>query len=173
MPKKPYRIKLDEKAKLLGMSTDKNWALLANYSDKSLLRNVAAFEISRIVDMKWTPKSVSVEFYLNGTYQGVYCLTEQVRVSSERLDLDLVTDQDISGEALTGDYFMELDFHFDEGARFKTDLKELPMMFKDPEEPTAEQFEYVKNFYNTAETVLYSENFKDAEDGYRKYIDVE
>ena len=173
MPKKPYRIKLDEKAKLLGMSTDKNWALLANYSDKSLLRNVTAFEISRIVDMKWTPKSVSVEFYLNGTYQGVYCLTEQVRVSSERLDLDLVTDQDISGEALTGDYFMELDFHFDEGARFKTDLKELPMMFKDPEEPTAEQFEYVKNFYNTAETVLYSENFKDAENGYRKYIDVE
>lgn len=173
MPKKPYRIKLDSKAKLLGMSTDKDWALLANYADKTLLRNITAFEISRIVDMKWTPKSVSVELYLNGEYKGVYCLTEHVKVSSERLDIDLVDETDISGEALTGDYFMELDFHFDEGARFKTDLKELPMMFKDPDEPTTEQFEYVKNFYNTAESVLYSDNFKDVENGYRKYIDIE
>ena len=173
MPKKPYRIKLDEKAKLLGMSTDKDWALLANYADKTLLRNVTAFEISRIVDMKWTPKSVSVELYLNGEYQGVYCLTEHVKVSSERLDIDLVDETDISGEALKGDYFMELDFHFDEGARFKTDLKELPMMFKDPDEPTPEQFEYVKNYYNTAEAVLYSDYFLDSETGYRNYIDVE
>lgn len=173
MPKKPYRIKLDEKAKLLGMSTDKDWALLANYADKTLLRNVTAFEISRIVDMKWTPKSVSVELYLNGEYQGVYCLTEHVKVSSERLDIDLVDETDISGEALKGDYFMELDFHFDEGARFKTDLKELPMMFKDPDEPTPEQFDYVKNYYNTAEAVLYSDYFLDSETGYRNYIDVE
>src|SRR5690606_10501052 len=39
MPKKPYRIKMDEKAPLLGMPADKSWVLMANYGDQSLLRN--------------------------------------------------------------------------------------------------------------------------------------
>lgn len=173
MPKKPYRIKLDKKASLLGLSPDKDWALLANYTDKTLLRNITAFEISRIVGMEWTPTSLSVDFYLNGTYQGVYCLTEHVKVAKDRLDLNLVTPSDNSGEALTGDYFLELDFHADEENLFKTKLEELPIMFKDPEDPTSEQFKYVEDFFNTAESVLYSENFKDPENGYKKYIDME
>lgn len=173
MPKKPYKIKLEEKARLLGMSKDKEWALLANYSDKSLQRNLTAFEISRITEMNWTPKSISVEFYLNGSYQGVYTLTEQVKVSSERVDIDLVEDTDNSGEALTGGYFIELDFHFDEGERFKTDLKQLPLMFKDPDEPTRQQLAYVKNFFNSAEKVLYSDDFTNPETGYTRYIDME
>ena len=172
-PKKPYRIKLEKKERLLGMSNDRNWALLANHFDKSLLRNIVAFEISNIVDMSWTPKSVSVDYYMNGTYRGVYTLTEHVRVADERLDLDLVSENDNSGEALTGDYFLELDFHFDEPSKFRTSTMNLPIMFKDPDEPTPNQFEYVQNYFNTADSVLYSENFKDAAEGYRKYIDVE
>jgi hypothetical protein len=42
MPKKPYKIKLDSKSALLGMPAQKNWVLLANYDDKSLLRNAAS-----------------------------------------------------------------------------------------------------------------------------------
>lgn len=173
MPKKPYRIKLDNKASLLGMNSHKDWVLLADYFDKTLLRNITAFELSRIAEMSWTPTSISVEFYLNGEYQGVYTLTEQVKVSEVRFDIDLVKPTDISGEALTGDYFLELDFHYDEPYKFKTDGQKLPIMFKDPEEPTSEQFKYVKDYFNNAETVLYSDNFEHQEEGYRKYIDVE
>lgn len=173
MDKKPYRIKLDESASLLGMGKDKNWALLANHTDKTLLRNITAFEIAEIAEMSWTPSSYSVDLYLNDAYQGVYALTEHVKVSDERLDIELVTPSDNSGEALTGGYFLELDFHFDEPYKFKTAMKELPIMFKDPDEPTPAQFEFVENYFNTAEAVLYGDNFKDPEDGYRKYIDVE
>jgi spore coat protein CotH len=172
VPKKPYRIKLDEKSSLLSMSTDKNWALLANFYDKTLLRNLTAFEISKIVEMPWTPKSVSVDYYMNGTYRGVYTLTEHVRVSDERVNLNIVSQNDNSGDAVTGDYFLELDFHYDEPYRFRTNKKNLPIMFKDPEEPTTNQFNYVENFFNMAEEVLYSENFTDPVEGYRKYIDV-
>lgn len=172
-PKKPYRIKLDSKASLLGMNSHKDWVLLADYFDKTLLRNITAFEISRIAEISWTPTAISVEFYLNGKYQGVYTLTEQVKVSEERFDIDLVSSSDNSGEALTGGYFLELDFHFDEPYRFKTDGQKLPIMFKDPEKPTAEQFAYVRDFFNNAERVLYSDNFKNQEEGYRKYIDIE
>lgn len=173
MSKKPYRIKLNSKASLLGMSNDRDWALLANYFDKTLLRNITAFEIAKIAEMNWTPTSNSVDFYLNGTYQGVYSLTEHVKVSKERLDMELVKSSDNAGEALTGDYFLELDFHYDEPQKFKTDLKQLPIMFKDPEEPTNAQFNFVKDYFNKAEQVLYSDNFKHPENGYRKYIDVE
>ena len=173
MPKKPYRVKLDSKASLLGMSNDRDWALLANYFDKTLLRNITAFEIAKIAEMDWTPTSISVDFYLNGTYQGVYSLTEHVKVSEERLDMELVKSSDNTGEALTGDYFLELDFHYDEPHEFRTDMKQLPIMFKDPDEPTNEQFNFVKDYFNKAEQVLYSDNFKHPENGYRKYIDVE
>lgn len=172
MPKKPYRINLDSKASLLGMSADKDWALLANYTDKTLLRNITAFEIARIVDFGWVPTSVSVDLYLNDEYQGVYTLTEHVKVSEERVKMQLVTPSDNSGEALTGDYFLELDFHYDEPYKFKTDIKELPILFKDPDEPTLQQYDYVKNFFNNAEHNLYSENFRDPQNGYRKFIDV-
>lgn len=172
VPKKPYRIKLEKKNSLLGMSNDKNWALLANYFDKTLLRNITAFEISRIADMKWTPKSVSVDYYMNGTYRRVYSLTEHVRVSSERIDMEIVSPDDNSGEALTGGYLLELDFHYDEPYKFKTKNKKLPIMFKDPEEPTTPQFNYVQNYFNTAEEVLYSDAYTNPTEGYRKYIDV-
>ncbi len=173
MPKKPYRLNLDSKASLLGMSADKDWALLANYLDKTLLRNIAALQIARAAGMSWTPGSVSVDLYLNGIYQGVYGLTEHVKVSEKRVNMDLVKASDNSGEALTGGYFLELDFHYDEPYKFKTDIKRLPIMFKDPDEPTPQQYDYVKGFFNTAESALYSPNFKDPQNGYRKYIDIE
>ncbi|MDY9918564.1 MAG: CotH kinase family protein [Proteiniphilum sp.] len=179
MDKKPYRVKLDNKVSLLGMSNDKDWALLANHTDKTLLRNITAFEIAKIAEMSWTPASISVDFYLNGTYQGVYALTEHVKVSKERLDMELVGDSDNEGEALTGGYFLELDFHYDEPKKFRTNkiypkLNDgLPIMFKDPDNPTDAQFDYVRDYFNTAERVLYSDNFRDPENGYRKYIDVE
>ena len=172
-PKKPYRIKMDEKASILGLGADKNYAMLANYFDKTLLRNLTAFEMSRIAGIDWTPGSISVDFYLNGAYKGVYTITEHVKVSKERVNLDLVGKNDNEGEALTGDYFLELDFHFDEPYKFKTDKESLPIMFKDPEEPTTAQYNYVKDFFNKAEQVLYSDDFLDPEEGYRKYIDME
>lgn len=173
MPKKPYKIKLDNKAQLLGMSTDKEWALLANYSDRSLLRNTTAFEISRIAGMDWTPRSRNVELYLNGTYLGVYQLTEHVKVSKERCNLNLVEEDATELEDLMADYLMELDFHFDASHQFHTEIASLPLMFKDPETPNHEQFEYVQNAFNRAEAALYGTNFLDPEMGYRNYIDVE
>ncbi|MDR1743759.1 MAG: CotH kinase family protein [Dysgonamonadaceae bacterium] len=167
MPKKPYRMKLDSKASILGLPSDKDWALLANYTDKTLLRNITAFEMARIAGMSWTPASYSIDFYKNNVYQGVYSFTEHVKVAKDRLNMDLVGSSDVAGN-----YFLELDFHYDEPYKFKTDKKELPMMFKDPDTPNDAQFNYVKDFFNTAEQTLYSDNFTDATNGYRKYIDV-
>jgi hypothetical protein len=56
MPNKGYRIKLDSAAAVLDMPAHKDWVLLANYADKSLMRNAVAMELSRLAGFAWTPR---------------------------------------------------------------------------------------------------------------------
>jgi hypothetical protein len=171
MPKKAYKLKLTEKSRLLGMSNDKEWALLANYADKTLLRNATAFAMSEVLGMGWTPRFRPVEVELNGDFLGQYMLTEHVKVSGERIDIDLVTEEDNSGEALTGGYFFEIDERMGEVSNFWTS-QGLPINFKDPEEPTEAQFNYVRDYFNAAEAALYGDSFTDPATGYANYIDL-
>lgn len=157
MPKKPYKIKLDSKAKLFDMSNDKEWCLLANYCDKSLMRNLTAMELSRRLGFSWTPKMVSVEVYLNGRYDGVYAFCEHKKVSSERVNIN------IDG----GDMYFEIESNQDEIACWWTEHS-CPMMFSEPSEPTAEQFEEAKAFFKGFEDNLWAKNFNVV---YDKYID--
>ena len=86
LPKKPYRIKLDKKTDLFGMGSNKNWVLLANYIDESLLRNTTAFQVadqSGLTDVK----SVWADVVLNGEYIGNYQLCEQIRIDEGRVDI--------------------------------------------------------------------------------------
>lgn len=170
-PKKPWKIKLDEKASLLGMPADKEWALLANYSDRTLVRNIVAMRLSEICGFSWTPRMRSVEVYLNGGYQGVYTLCEHKKVSSDRVDIDLVGEADNEGEAVTGGYYFEIEEQQDETTCWLTSM-EVPMMFSDPEEPTARQLEYVKNLFESFEQTLLAKDWSE-ETGYPAYIDVD
>lgn len=87
--KRPYKIKLDDKKSLLGMTEAKRWVLLANYADESLLRNTVSFEVARTFDsFRFVPHAIPVNVYMNGIYQGVYTMCEQLEVKSSRLAID-------------------------------------------------------------------------------------
>lgn len=172
MPKKPYKIKFDDKISIFGLGEDKEWVLLANYADKTLLRNVVAMRLSEIVGMPWTLAMLPVEVYLNDEYLGCYTFSEHKKVSKHRVDLDIVGEGDNSGDAVTGGYYFEIEQQMDETTCFYSPACHLPMMFSDPEEPTSEQFEYVKNYFMEAETQLMNKNF-DPETGWQKHIDIE
>ena len=112
--KKPYSFRpLDKpledggekkKVKILGMGKDNNWALLAPYADKSMMRDLLAFEVSRPW-MEYTPQGRFCELFLDGTYYGVYILTEVVSKGKHRLDLP---DPGEQGDSITGGYIMEV-----------------------------------------------------------------
>ena len=123
MPKKPYRIKLDEKTDLFGSPGDKDWILLANYSDKTLLRNIMAMEISRVCGMSWTPRMLSVEVYLNGKYIGVYTFCDHKEVAKDRVNIEVASETE-----LEGGYYLELEEAMDEPVCFKT-VWDSPVMF--------------------------------------------
>lgn len=146
MPKKPYRIKLEDHTKLFGTKGNKDWALLANYSDKTLLRNIVAMEISRLCGLPWTPHMRTVELYINNEYKGSYVLCQHKEVAKEKVDIDVEK----------GDMYLEVDTTQDELVCFESPRWLVPFMFKDPEQPTATQVADFKAYVNRIEDALYA-----------------
>lgn len=162
-PKKPYKLKFEFKHSILGSpSTDRKWTLINNYGDKTLMRNILAFEVSRRVGMTYTPFCTPVDVILNGEYQGCYQLCDQVEVGTGRV------------EAKDG-YLVEIDaYAYSEKKYFYSD-KGIPVTVKypDSDEITDQQFNYIKNFFGKWETAMFGSSYKDPSSGYRKYMDVD
>lgn len=87
LAKRPFKLRLEAKAKLLGMSASRHWVLLANAIDASLLRNQLAYELSEALGAPSYIESRQVTLIYNGEYCGVYELCEQVRVEEGRVDV--------------------------------------------------------------------------------------
>ncbi len=185
-PKKPYLIKLDEKASVLGMPKHKRWILLANFMDRTMMRNLVSMKVASMTGLAWSPRCQSVEVVMNDKHIGNYLLIEQVRVDKNRLNITEMKPEDNSGEALTGGYLLELDFHYDNLVQWKDPHGQtaqwiggtnqgIPFGIKSPdeEEVTPQQVQYIKDYiYEVAET-LYGSDFKDPDNGYAKYLDVD
>lgn len=87
--KKPYKIKFDTKQNLFEYGKAKDWVLLADYIDGSLIRNMLAYKVAiQFSELGSTPNCQSVEVYLNGEYRGVYLLCEQVEVNEHRVEIE-------------------------------------------------------------------------------------
>jgi hypothetical protein len=166
MPKKPYRLNLTSKAPLLGMLSSTNWNLLANFDDKTMLRNDVAMQMSRTFDMFWTPNMKFVEVYLNGAYQGTYDFSETIEVSKARLNIGSIDDTDTSGTDLTGGYLAEIDHYLDATFGFQSTV-DLPIGLEDPDPPLAVQAQYFQTNMLAAETSMYASNFTDPSTGWR------
>lgn len=107
--KKAYRIKLKKPGnELLGMPEARNWALLANYSDKSGLRNAVAFCLGKQMNLRYAQPSRFVEFYLNGDYQGVYQLTPHTEAHENRVNIGPVWPEEDEFNPEAG-YLVEMD----------------------------------------------------------------
>lgn len=141
---------------------NRDWALLANYSDKSLLRNQLAMKVSEICGMSWTPKIFNVDVFLNDEYIGSYDFTEHKEVSKHRVSID----------TSVGDCYLEIEAKKDKPVCFDTRMK-IPIMFSDPEQPSAALKEEIIRYFSDFETALSSPYFSDPIKGYRSFVDIE
>jgi len=113
--KKPYKIKFDAKQKVFGMPKNKHWVLLAGADDwLGYLRNPVGFMISKALGLRWTPGLVPVELVLNGNYQGLYFLTEHVRVDKNRVNIQEQEDLCTNADSITGGWMVEIDNYWSE-----------------------------------------------------------
>ena len=172
-PKKPYAIKLSKKAEILGMKEHKSWVLLANWMDRTLIRNDVAFQIAKQTGLDWTPNGKFVEVIMNGTHIGNYYLCEQIKVDENRLNITKMKATDLAGDAITGGYLMELDTYYDEVNKFKPTISNLPYMFKEPDEEVLQpaQLEYFQNYINEMEEKLYADDWLSNRE-YADYMDL-
>jgi len=187
--KKPYSFRpldkpLEEggtkkKVNILGMGKDNNWALLAPYADKSMMRDLLAFEISRPW-MEYTPQGRYCELILDGIYYGVYILSEVVSDGKHRLDLPNPGD---SGDDLTGGYIMEVDraegvtyvsrYHpvSSNGTPYNNCYIYFQYKSPDYEELNSEQVKYIEGRIDQMESALW--NYRPSGQAtYEQYLDV-
>lgn len=156
-PKKPYRLKLDSKAPLLGLSAEKDWVLLANYLDGTHMLNAIAMKTGKLLDIPYANNIIPVELTLNGEYKGLYMFTEQVEVESNRVN------------AGDGGVLLELDTNFDEPWQFKSASYDLPVMVKYPDLTSEDELEPIRLQFEQMEALVAAPDFPD--NNYLDYID--
>ncbi|MBR4808804.1 MAG: CotH kinase family protein [Bacteroidales bacterium] len=151
MPKKPYTFKLSSKEDLIGVGAKgKRWVLLANWMDRTLLRNDVSFEIARRTRLEWTPSGEFVELFLNGTHLGNYWLGEQIKTGKGRLDADYLIEMDTYYDA-TWRFYSSL------GYRVNQNAWGMPIGVKEPDEDemTDDIFNTIKGLVAGVENAIY------------------
>lgn len=88
MPKKPYRLSFDAPVDLFGNGSATDWTLIANYTDQSLSRDLYAYSIGDCIGSSFTTSTQCVNLYLNGTYQGLYLVCEQIEIGDGRVEIE-------------------------------------------------------------------------------------
>jgi len=164
-PKKPYRLKFDEKVSMLDMHKDKSWVLIPNYNDKSMIRNSLAFYMSNISNLDYTPESHFIELIFNGKYKGTYQLCEKLKISGHRVDV--------------GDdgFLVEIDSRApgeSDSRYFQVSHLENVVNIKDPEvQYNDANYRYIKDYVVKADQALFSSNFTDPKVGWQAYLDMD
>jgi hypothetical protein len=162
-PKKPYKIKFSQAESPFGFAQEKDWVLLADYTDKSLLRTPYMSEISKAVGLKYTVNYKHIELFLNDEYLGTYLLTDQVEKSKSRIIID------------NSGFIIEDDTYFyNEPYYFKTVLNGCNYTFKYPDVSTKdESASFIEDYMNNLEAQLavLVENPSDL--GYMDFIDID
>lgn len=165
--KKPYRIRFDKKTSVLGMSASKNWVLLSNYLDRSLIQNYVALEMGKVMtNIPYHSTQYPVDVFVNGSYRGVYTFGEQLEAKKERIPLEE------SYEEVDTDYLLEVG-GYDEGDEYLRDyfhagtLLYIAVKHPESDQLTREQLDYLISYVQAADEAVRNLS------GYEDYIDVD
>ncbi|MCR4836313.1 MAG: CotH kinase family protein [Bacteroidaceae bacterium] len=164
--KKPYRIRFAEAVEFLGpeYANARNWTLMANTYDKTLMRNGLTSELSEFCGMEFNVAHKYVDVTLNGEYIGTYHISDHPEVGEKRVEVPLgTTGTDVS-------YFLECD-GYAEHNYFNTTTKKVPIRIHYPMSLTSAQKTYATNLVNKFESTLFGKDFADPEKGYRALVD--
>ncbi len=159
--KKPYKIKFEEPVSVLGMESGKTWVLLANFADKSLIRNYVALECAKVLDnMDCYATQYPVDVYINGEYAGIYTLGQQVEVGQDRLYI-----QEDAGNVNTG-FLLELGVSHESGHPVFSSSILRSIGVLEPANADEQTLTYIQNYINV------TDNAVKLMDHYENYIDV-
>jgi hypothetical protein len=187
-PKKSYSFETQDSlgennnVPLLDLPVENDWILYGPYSDKTLIKNVLTYRLTR--DMgRYATRTKFCELFINDEYRGLYVLMEKIKQDKNRVDISKLNVDDISGDQLTGGYILRID---------KLDPNDYPSWISMPsgglqggEEPITFQYfdpggfdlqdvqrVYIRNWIEEFERVLNSQEYLDPVIGFKAYIDI-
>ena len=168
-PKKSYTLKFEYKQDFLGLGKHKSFALIANYFDKTLLRNVSAYSLAKKVftKMSWAPSAKTVHLFIDGVYQGLYSAVESVKIAKNRVNIPDISDfvpiqettQDMTAFDKYG-FILEVNDRLDEDFNFRSN-KGVPFSLKEPDgsDLTPKICNKIEEKTNQIEAEVYAGNF--------------
>jgi hypothetical protein len=171
----------DKHVSILGFAPESDWVLQGMYSDKSLMRNVLAYQWSNEMG-QWAAHTRFIELFLHennsdvtmSDYIGVYVFMEKIKIGPNRVDITKLGPGDNVEPEVSGGYIIAKDKVDPEDQMFSTG-RGLSLVFKDPSGPdlTQAQKDWIRDYTNEFEAVLYGGSFADPGSGYARYIDVD
>lgn len=184
-PQKQYSIETrdvlgeDSTVVLLGMPKESDWILYAPYTDKTCLRNALSYHLSNEMG-RYAVRTRFCEVVLNGSYVGIYSLTENIKRDSNRVDISKLTENDTIGDDLTGGYIVKVDkvdgpswnsIYPPDQTNPATNTIKYQMVYPKSDDILAVQQNYIKLSIDSFETALASTTFTNPITGWRKYAD--
>ncbi len=165
LAKKPYKLKFTKKTEIMGMPKHKHFALLAHYGNYNAWGGFAiGFELSRLLELGWTPQWQPVELVLNDSYEGLYFLVESVKIDKNRLDIYEQPEENTDPETIPYGWLVEIDNTLDE---FQIQVpyletRNLKVTHHSPEILSDQQREWLTNeFTSIIETITNPETAED------------
>lgn len=191
-PKKSYGVEtwdaegMDINVSLLGMPSEEDWILYGPYSDKTLIRNMLIYDLSRDMN-RYASRTKLVELNINSLYVGVYVFMEKLKRNEQRINISRLKPEENVGEDLTGGYIIKIDKNDKEGytpqnsfesayppsnATMEQKIRFL-YEYPDADEITMAQRDYISTYIANFESALAADNFADPVNGYAAHIDVD
>ncbi len=160
---------------LLGMPEENDWVLHGPYSDKTLMRNGLTFHLGNQMG-RWAPRTIFCELYINDDYRGVYLLMEKIKRDNNRVDISKLNPDEITGLDLTGGYILSIDrvdnYWISPYPGMYGGVIKINYIYPDYSDMPYQQKQYIKNYVTSFENALGGKHFRDPDQGYRAYADV-
>ena len=184
-PQQPYSVETrdstgaNKDVSILGMPEENDWILLSNFNDRSLVRNTLPHHFFTQMG-NYSPATRHCEVMIDSAYKGIYVLTEKIKRDKNRVNISKLNPDDNEGDELTGGYILQQNLRGDDDS-FQSNFSpidhpglDVHFLYEYPDALTITppQKTYIASFIDSLETQLYSDDFSDADFGYRKYLDV-
>ena len=171
--KKPFRIKLDAKQKVLGMKSNRHFCLMAHATWNDFLTNTVGFELSRRIGLAYTPAQAPVEVVLNGQYIGLYFLTEKIEVGKNRVDIKKQDNGDTTVVNISGGWLLEIDDHPDDNqiGLYEGNGNWLAVKYHSPDSLSHDQLSYLYHLIRDANQAIYCPDKTSTK--WEQYIDMD
>jgi hypothetical protein len=167
---------------LLGLPAESDWVLYAGFDEKTFIRDFLAYRLARSMG-RYASRARYCELILNGRYQGIYIVLENIKRVKNRVAISKLDPLDTTGDNLTGGYIIRVDIDdvsdssrgwFSTNPPYGAPTKQIRYQYYYPKaaDIVSNQKAYIQNFISSFETVMNGPGDADSINGYPRYLDV-